>query len=241
MCHANTAVYTADWEVGPEIGKLAVSKDVHSKAETTCVKWDSLDMCGLTAAGLATYVVTITTSNNLSAGTDDVVKMSLSNRYLKCLDPVELKTSTAYTDPFERGNSDRFVLTNLEDIGQITDVTIEKTKSGWFFKDDWQITGITVTNTKWRTTSMWLPARTGIATLDVPDKIKLEMLIAPVGKYNCTMSLCMAPAQDDIGKRMGWDHTWIEVVNRTELPVRETYFDCAGGYEMVAGTRKDAI
>ncbi|RYP60556.1 hypothetical protein DL769_008066 [Monosporascus sp. CRB-8-3] len=198
-------------------------------------------VCGLTATGLTTYVVTITTSNNWTAGTNDVVKISLSNRYLKCLDLVELKTSTTHTDPFEAGNSDRFVLANLEDVGQITDVTIEKSKSGWFFRDDWQITGITVTNTKWRTTSMWLPRRAGIASLDVPDKITLEMLLAPAGKYNCTMSLCMAPAQDDIGKRMNWDHTWIEVVNRTELPVRKTYFDCAGGHEEIAGTRRDAV
>ncbi|KAF1994461.1 hypothetical protein P154DRAFT_567309 [Amniculicola lignicola CBS 123094] len=198
-------------------------------------------VCGLTAAGLTTYVVTITTSNNLASGTNDHVKISLSNRYLKCLDPVKLETSTTHSDPFETGHSDRFVLANLEDVGQITDVTIEKTKKGWFFKDDWQITGITVTNTKWRTTSMWLPGRSGIATLDVPDKITLEMLLAPAGKFNCTMSVCMAPAQDDIGKPMGFYHTWIEVVNRTEPPVRKTYFDCAGGHEEIAGTKRDAV
>lgn len=43
MCHANTAVYTADWVHDKETHKLAVSKDVHSKQTTTCVKWNSLN------------------------------------------------------------------------------------------------------------------------------------------------------------------------------------------------------
>lgn len=40
MCHANTAVYTADWEFNPN---PEVSKDVSSEATTTCMNWDSLN------------------------------------------------------------------------------------------------------------------------------------------------------------------------------------------------------
>jgi hypothetical protein len=93
-------------------------------------------VCDLTAAGLITYVVTIITLNNLAFNTDNYVKISFFNRYLKCLDPVKLKTSITYSDPFKTSYSNRFILVNLEDISQITNIIIKKSKKGWFFKDN---------------------------------------------------------------------------------------------------------
>ncbi|KAK4031496.1 hypothetical protein C8A01DRAFT_51441 [Parachaetomium inaequale] len=40
MCHANTALYTAEWMNDSHV---PINKELRSGAVTTCVKWDSLD------------------------------------------------------------------------------------------------------------------------------------------------------------------------------------------------------
>lgn len=199
--------------------------------------------CGLTSAGLTSYIVTITTSNLVLAGTDDIIKISLENRFTKTSLPLlELNNSLTHPkDSFEKGSKDVFVLSNLQDIGQVTDVTIEMSRPHWYsFKDSWLVTGLSVSNAKWHTNSLWIVQQMeGLAGLDMPDKVSLPMLIAPGGKYNCTMTLGMAPAQDRIGKKFGWDHTWIEVLDKTE-DSKTTYFDCAGGHGGT-GTKREVL
>ena len=188
--------------------------------------------CGLTIAGDTTYIVSITTANTILAGTDDIVKISLENQTMgRCLKPVELKNSLTHPDnPFEKGSKDVFVLPGLEDIGQVTHVTFDISRPHWYsWKDGWLVTGVSVSNAKWHTNSMWMVQQMPeLAALEMPDKQTLSMLLAPGAKYNCTMRLGMAPAQDRIGKKFGWDHTWIEVINKTE-DSEPTFFDCAGG------------
>ena len=40
MCHANTAIYTAEWT---NDSHAPINKELRSDATTTCVKWDSLN------------------------------------------------------------------------------------------------------------------------------------------------------------------------------------------------------
>ena len=189
--------------------------------------------CGLTTAGKTTYIVSITTPDTLWAGTDDIVKISLENKNIeRCLDPFELKNSITHPEnPFEKGTKDVFALPGLEDIGQVTHVTFNISKPHWYsLEDGWLVTGVSVSNSKWHTNSMWMVQQMpGLAALDMRDMQTLQMLLAPGARYNCTMRLGMAPAQDRIGKKFGWDHTWIEVINKTE-DSEPTYFDCAGGH-----------
>ncbi|OTA57548.1 hypothetical protein K449DRAFT_386449 [Hypoxylon sp. EC38] len=191
---------------------------------------------GLAVGGTTTYVVSITTSNDFGAGTDDKVEMILASRYeQRSLPPQELKTSITHPDnAFERGNRDVFVLEGLDDIGQITDVTIRFAYNTWYFVDHWKIVAMSVTNLKWHTTSLWMvrQEKGNLAPLSMDTKTTrtFSMMVYPKPNYNCTMSLCKAPAQDRIGQWAGFDHTWIEVINKTGRPVKKTYFDCAGGH-----------
>jgi hypothetical protein len=204
---------------------------------------------GLSIGGLTTYVVSITTANDYGAGTNDRVEISLANRYEgKSLELKELKDSLTHSDdPFERGNKDVFALHDIDDIGQITDVTIRFANDTWYFVDHWRLVAISVTNLKWHTTSMWMVQQMKESLvafrMDTKTTETFNMLLYPTAKYNCTMSLCKAPAQDDKGAKREWDHVWIEVVNKTEQPVIKTYFDCAGGHggpgatmDLISGT-----
>ena len=191
---------------------------------------------GLGIGGLTTYVVKITTADQWLAGTNDDVKIILASRYEKLtLIPKELTNSETHPDdPFEQGHQDEFILEDMQDIGQITDVTVKFSYKSWLFADTWKIVAISVTNLKWHTTSFWMvqQEKGNLASVSMDKKTTktFSMLVYPTPKYDCTMSLCKAPAQDRIGQWAGFDHTWIEAINKSGTPVKKTYFDCAGGH-----------
>lgn len=173
------------------------------------------------------YIVDVYTDSALLAGTDDKVEISLEGSWA-CSDYVELKNSAYHTNPFERGNQDRFTV-RVSDIGDLVAVNVRFGADNWFFTDDWALKQIFVYDPTTITRYMSGDLCNGV-TYWVPNTTRIEFASSYViGTADSTITIGKAPSQDS-STRGNVDHTWAKVdsTDSSQSPIT-TYFDCGGG------------
>ncbi|HYD99621.1 MAG TPA: LamG-like jellyroll fold domain-containing protein [Alphaproteobacteria bacterium] len=171
---------------------------------------------------LIDYVINIRTADAIAAGTDDTVRVALIGTTGSTV-YVELKDSQTHSDPFERGQTDRFVV-RLPRIGRITGVRIRYAENAWFWVDRWVLSAISVYDPTTLTTYFNESVGNG-AQYEVPRNTVIRLRRGQPAGSDSTIFASKAPTQDAVTR--GWvDHTWVVVQDTA----RTTYFDCAGGH-----------
>lgn len=187
----------------------------------------SLEVTQAAMASTVDYQIYVYTGNDWVGGTDDKVEIALVGQSQTSAF-VELKNSLTHSNPFERGQMDKFVVT-LPNMGTISAIKIRYGANNWFYNDDWALDKIYVYDptTISRYNSGYVADTVGNgSTYWVPSNTEIK-LSGPyvVGSIGSTMSVGKAPAQ--IQYTYGWiDHTWVEVYDPENKST--TYFDCAG-------------
>lgn len=173
-------------------------------------------------ATTVSYTIWITTGDFIAAGTDDKVEISIDgDQYSTTY--IELKSSETHSDPFERGQTDRFTVTT-QNVGKIKGMRIRYGANNWFFNDRWVLSAVQIFDPTTLRTYFNNSVGNG-AQFEVPSNSYIELPNYIVGGSDSTMSCSKAPTQDQFTR--GWvDHTWITVTGDGKT----TYFDCAGGH-----------
>ena len=170
------------------------------------------------------YEVTVVTSNSWFAGTDDLVKVRLiSYKTGKVSSFVPLLNSTTHRDPFERGQTDQFIV-ELEPVGVVDAIGFEY-GVGNFYLDIWYVSGVSVYDPSLNMYSYKLFDGYNMSMHEVFDFAHRQLF--PVPAPDDKIAVCKYPATNF--ERI-WDHTYAyHQSNRGKKKV--TYFDAAGGHK----------
>lgn len=162
------------------------------------------------------YEVTIITSNSWFAGTDVTVEIALSSKD-RDTSIVQLTNSTTHSDPFERGQSDTFIV-ELESIGVLEGMLIIYGRNVWG-SEKWLLAGVKVYD----------PILEVIYSKDLGDfYVPFKTTIEFDQRERVTgdkIAVCKYPAQH---YETIWDHTYAYLQSSQHGTI---YFDAAGGHQ----------
>lgn len=169
------------------------------------------------------YIIKIWTGDYMAAGTDDKVEIAINGEW-HCTDFIELKHSETHTNPFERGNMDRFTVT-VPNCGKIKGVYIRYGFNVWFYHDRWVVDSILLYDPTTLITYSSDQLGNGMQ-YEMAESNYISLYFSSQGSGNSTLSVGKAPTQDDLTK--GWvDHTWGVITDNVS---NQTFFDAAGGH-----------
>jgi Concanavalin A-like lectin/glucanases superfamily/PLAT/LH2 domain/OAA-family lectin sugar binding domain len=221
MAHLAAADDTSDaakWTISP-YREVATASEVHPEMETT-----RQEVATDVGADIINYVVEISTANAPFAGTDDSVEIALvgDSKTTRLFTLIDSKT---HYNPFERGQTDRFIVP-LPNVGHLRGIFFRYGQNTWTGGERWMVSAVSVYDPTTITTYEDSYVSEDGARFFMPYQTMIYFKQERIESGDSTMSVGKAPTQDRVTK--GWvDHTWVKVSDTN----RRTYFDCAGGHE----------
>ena len=162
------------------------------------------------------YEVTMITSNSWFAGTDNTVEIALSS-VDQDTELVQLINSTTHSNPFERGQSDTFIV-ELKSIGVLEGMFLSYGRNDYFGTERWLLAGVKVYD----------PILQVVYTKDLGNhNVPFTSVIEFDRRQRVTgdkIAVCKYPATN---YENIWDHTYAYLQSSHGT----IYFDAAGGHE----------